>query len=368
MNNKFNAVVLLAALAPAAAMAQTSFGSDNVIFYGKLDVAYDSVHFSAAPTHGSTSASYLSNDISYWGVRGSEDLGGGTRAYFKLESGFSPDTGANTGGTSQFFDREAYVGYGSDWGSLQLGSQFAPSLFVQARSDPFGRVNNGNGVALTQQIPGNLRGFLGANPQNNAVQYLSPNIGGFSAKLLYGLSERAAAPTDLGRFTGGSFEYAKGALYAGLSYEDQILAGATSLSTLSNRTLGAGASYDFGSVKLFGYLMRNRLSNASDVSANLVGLNIPLGLATIKASYAQREIDNTAGGRTDIYAIGYFYHLSKRTEVYTSYAHLNNGAATNFGIWPSDKTYAPPVVAGGAGLPVPGQDVTSLEVGFRHFF
>jgi predicted porin len=364
MNIKFKAVLVLSALAPLGALAQ----GGNITFYGKLDVAFDSVRFSSAPGKASSRANYISNDISYWGLRGSEDLGDGTRAYFKLESGFSADTGTSSGG-NQLFDREALVGYGGKWGALQAGSQYAPSLFVQARSDPFGRNQNGNGITLTQQIPGNLRGFVGQVPLNNALQYISPVMEGVSVRVLHSFSERAAPPKDLGEFTGGSIDYFKGGpLYVGVSYEVQKLAGTLPTSVLSNKTAALGASYSFPAVKLFGYLMHNTLTNNNKVNAQLIGASIPVGLADIKTSYAQRKLDNAAGGKSNIFAIGYFYNLSKRTQVYTSFARLDNGAATNFGVWPSDKTYAPPVIAGGSGLPVPGQDITSLELGFRHFF
>lgn len=364
MNTKFKAVLVLSALTPLGAFGQGS----SITLYGKLDLAFDTVRFSSAPGRASSKAHYISNDISYWGLRGSEDLGDGTRAYFKLESGFNADTGTNSGG-SQLFDREALVGYGGKWGSLQVGSQWSPSLFVQARSDPFGRNQNGNGITLTQQIPGNQRGFVGQLPLNNSVQYISPVMEGVSVRVLHSFSERAAPPKDLGEFTGASIDYAKGGpLYVGISYEVQKLAGPVAGTVLSNITAALGASYAFAPVKLFGYMMHNTLTDNRNVDAQLIGASIPVGVADIKASYARRKIDGTAGGKTNIFALGYFYNLSKRTQVYTSVARLGNGAATNFGVWPSDKTYAPPVAAGGAGLPVAGQNITSLEVGFRHFF
>lgn len=360
-------IAAILASAALAAQAQTAIGT-SVTFYGKLDVAYDTVRFSSTPAKGATTAHYLSNDISFWGLRGSEDLGGGTRAYFKLESGFAPDTGASTGGT-QLFDREAYVGYGGRWGALQLGSQYSPSLFVQARSDPYGRNENGSGVTMSQASPGNTRGFIGAVTLNNAIQYLTPSYEGFTAKLMRALPERTAAPTGLGEFTGASVEYFKGGpLYAGASVEVQKQAGATPTSTYDNKTIAAGASYDLGAIKLFGYLTRNTLTNSSNVNSQLVGFNLPLGVATVKATYAQRRMDHVDGGKANIFAVGYFYYLSRRTEVYTSLARLNNGSATNLGIWPSAKTYSPPVVAGGSGLPAGGQDIGSLEFGFRHTF
>jgi predicted porin len=368
MKHPCKTLICLSLLMPAAAMAQTALGGDGVVFYGKVDLALDSTHFSSTPARAGTSATYLSNDISYWGLRGNEDLGSGTRAYFKLESGFSADTGANTGGATQFFDRESYVGYGAGWGSIQLGSQWTPSLYVQARSDPFTRQANGSGVSLTQQTPGNQRGFLGAFTANNAVQYNSPTFGGVTAHVLYALAERTTAPTNLGAVTDGSVDYFNGRLYVGAAYENQILASVPAGGTLSNKTYSLGATYDFNVVKLFGYLMHNTLTNAQNVNAYFAGFNYPFGVSTIKGTYSGRNMTDTNGGSAHFFALGYYYYLSKRTTLYTSVAHMVNGSATNIGLWPSSKTYSPPVIAGGSGLPVGGQNVNSIEFGISHTF
>ena len=360
-------MLCLLAVTPVVALAQNMPSSTSLTFYGKIDEAVDTVRFSSTATRDTQTAHYLSNDISFWGVRGVEDLGSGTRAYFKLEAGFNTDTGASSA-PAQFFDRESYVGYGAPWGSIQLGSQYSPSLFVQARSDPFSRHSNGTGITLTQQIPGNLRGFLGATTQNNAIQYISPPMGGFTARVMYGLTERVIEPKEVGRLEAVSLDYAKGPIFLGVALEEQMLPTVPVGGSLSNRTLSAGGSYDFNIVKLYAYLTKNRLTYSNDVNTYLVGLNYPMGLSTIKTTYAHRMLNDVDGGKTSMFAIGYYYDLSKRTTLYTSFAHLNNGAATSFGIWPSDKTYAPPVVAGGSGLPVTGQNISSFEFGVRHTF
>lgn len=366
MTHQRKAWLCLALLAPAAAMAQTTLGSSNIVFYGKVDLAIDMTNFSSTPTRGASSTRNLSNDISFWGLRGNEDLGDGLRAYFKLESGFSADTGASTGGT-QLFDRESYVGLGGKWGSIQMGSQWTPSLFLQARSDPFSRQGNGSGIILTQQSASNQRGFLGAVTQPNAIQYNSSIFNGFSANVLYGLSERVDAPRTVGSMTDIGVNYVNGPLFVGASYEDQILATTPAGGALSNRTLALGGSYDLKFIKLFGYAMKNTLTGSSrDVKAYFAGFNLPIDQSTIKATYSGRRMDN--GGNASFFALGYYYDLSRRTTLYTSFAHLNNGAATNFGLWPGLKTYAPPPIAGGAGLPVAGQSVNNLEFGIRHVF
>ncbi|WP_050460943.1 porin [Herbaspirillum autotrophicum] len=367
MYKKLIMLIVVPALLPASVMAQTSLGSSNVIFYGKLDLALDLTRFSSVPGRAGQSIPYLSNDISYWGLTGTEDLGDGTRAYFKLESGFSMDTGASSGG-SKLFDREAYVGYGAGWGALQLGSQFSPALFLQARSDAYARHGNGGGFTLTQQTPGNVRGFAGAGTLDNAIQYVSPRGKDFSFRFLHALSERATSPKDLGQYDSASLEYAKGPLFAGIAYEDQTLAGLNPNTTRSNRTLTAGLTYDFTVFKLFSYLMKNKLDGEKDVNAYQAGINYPIGVDTVRATYTTRRLEDTAGGRASTYALGFYHPLSIRTTLYASYAHLNNGSATNLGLWPSMKSYLPPVAAGGAGLPLGGQDVSSFEIGIRHTF
>ncbi|MES2258091.1 MAG: porin [Pseudomonadota bacterium] len=366
MQNKFITLFLVTSMGPAAVMAQSAPGS-SVTLYGKLDLAIDTVHFSGVPARAAQTMHYLSNDISYWGLLGNEDLGGGTRAYFKLESGLSLDTGTNSGGT-KLFDRESYVGYGAGWGAIQVGSQFSPALFMQVKSDAYARHGNGGGFTLTQQTPGNVRGFAGSATLENAVQYLSPRGNDFSFRFLHSFPEKSIAPKDLGQYDAASLEYANGPWFAGLTYEDQTLAGLTATTTRSNRTLSAGLTYDFKVVKLFSYLMRNKLEGAKDVNAYQAGFTYPLGANTIRGTYTTRRLEDTAGGRASTFAFGYYHYLSTRTTLYTSYAHLNNGTATNLGIWPSMKSYLPPVAAGGAGLPLGGQDINSVEIGIRHTF
>lgn len=366
MQKKLITLFLAAATGPGIAMAQ-AVPTSGVTLYGKLDLAIDTTRFSGTANRAAQNLRYLSNDISYWGLLGTEDLGGGTRAYFKLESGFSLDTGATSGG-NKLFDREAYVGYSGQWGAIQLGSQFSPALFLQAKSDPFARHSNGGGFTLTQQTPGNVRGFAGAGTIENAIQYVSPRFADVSVRVLHGFSEKAVAPKDLGQYDSASVEYAHGPWFAGVAYEDQVLAGTAAGSTRSNRTLTAGLTYDFKVVKLFSYIMRNKLEDANDVNAWQAGFAYPFGVSTVRGTYTTRRLEDTAGGRAQTFALGYYYMLSVRTTLYTSYARLNNGAATNLGLWPSMKSYLPPVAAGGAGLPLNGQGVSSLELGIRHTF
>lgn len=367
MQSRFITLCLATAMGPAAVMAQSAPSTSSLTLYGKLDLTMDTVHFSGVPARGAQTMHYLSNDISYWGMTGSEDLGSGSRAYFKLESGLSMDTGVGSGG-AKLFDRESYLGYGASWGSIQVGSQFSPALFLQSKSDAYARHGNGGGFTLTQQVPGNVRGFAGAGTLENAIQYLSPRGSNVSVRLMHVFSEKANAPKDLGQYDAASLEYANGPWFTGLAYEDQTLAGVTVGTTRSNRTLTAGLTYDFKVVKLFSYMMHNKLEDAKDVNAYQAGFAYPFGANTFRGTYTTRKLEATPGGHAQTFALGLYHNLSARTTLYTSFAHMNNGDATNFGLWPSMKSYLPPVAAGGAGLPLGGQDINSFAFGIRHTF
>jgi predicted porin len=355
MNRFIPVLALAAAIAPTLAQAQLG----AIVPYGRIDVAVDSLRFSSTPTVRSTSTTALSTDTSYWGFTGMEDLGNGNRGYFKLESGFSVDTGAQ-GSPTALFNREAYVGLGNDkYGSVQLGSQYGAAFWITSRVDPFQRSSNGAIFNLVQQNAGNKqRGYRLV--QDNAVQYVSPSFGGVTVRALVGLAERTAEPKDQGAFQSVGVEYGDGPFYIGASLESEKIAGVPATTTVAKKTFTLGATYDFRVVKLYGYLMRNTQDNLKDADAYMVGLTYPVSASgTIRTSYSSYKLSDTPGSKPSVVALGYTYALSKRTTLYTSYARLDNDRSTNFGLWPSSKTF---------GQPALGQDVNSFELGIRHFF
>lgn len=340
-------------VAPACVCAQS-----GLTLYGRLDVGVESVKLSPAGTAPGSATSKFLNDTSFWGLRGTEDLGGGVNAYFKLESGINPGTGTSTIANA-IFSREAYVGLASrEYGNVQIGGQFAPAAAVTGKLDPFQRSMNGLVQNLMQTGAGNRnRGFLAH--VDNAVQYISPVMGGFTGRALYAFSEKTVEPRDVGRVAAASVEYVRGPVFAALSFEQSKVASVPAAGSWTNNTVTAGATYDFVFLKVYGLLLRNTLTSNEDSNGAMAGLTIPLGSGTVRTSYATRKVENTAGSRAGVFALGYTYDLSKRTMLYTSYAQLTNGATSNFALWPSSK---------GFGLPAARQDVRSVEVGVRHFF
>ena len=350
---KMSQKMTLIAAATLAGLPTAVLAEGSVTLYGMLDVSVESFRFNSTPTKPSAHLTTLTTDTSRLGLRGSEDLGDGSRAYFKIESGFQADTGAQSV-ASQFWSRESYVGLGDDkLGSVQLGSQYTPALWMSVFTDPFYRFGIGGQYTLLQ----GLRGY--AIKYDNAVQYLSPVIGGFSGRLM-------AAPGE-GAVTGASYsasgEYKDPSVYLG-AVMDQVKTTAASVGKVGapviSRTLSLAATYDFKVVKLAGWWQTNRIDSLSNVNGYMLGATVPLSVQDeIRTSYSHRS-DSSASA--SLFAIGYFHLLSKRTTLYANLGRLTNDKSAAFRVGPAIGEQA------AVGLPVAGQDTTGLQVGIRHWF
>lgn len=361
----FNAFFIAATALPGAAFAQPypqSTSLPGVEIYGRLDASVNSVRIDKVGT-----VQTVSSDTSYIGFRGVEDLGGGLLAYFKMESQLAIDSG-NSGGTlnlgngaaspvgtptPQFFNRESHVGLKSErYGQVSLGTHWAPEIYISARTDPFIRGQMGGHFTLLQGT--GSRGY--AIQFVNSVQYLSPTIGGFSGRFI------AQAPE--GSFTknyGALVDYSSDRLYAGLGFDSaqaNLTAAALGV-TPSTRSanLGLGAAYRFDALRLSGYVQQNRVSGLATVTGYDVGVSIPVGQGEIRSSVSHT---NNPGKEATLFAVGYNYYLSKRTQLYTTVARLNNGAGARFAMWPASQD--------GAATSAGGQNIQGVQVGIRHFF
>ena len=115
MNKKLIALALAGACVAPAAMAQTA---NPVTLYGRVYVTFESVEAKGGPSTATPvpRRQRVSDQSSLLGVRGTEDLGGGLKAFFQLETGFKPDENNTT-----FAARNSAVGLQGGWGSILLG-------------------------------------------------------------------------------------------------------------------------------------------------------------------------------------------------------------------------------------------------------
>lgn len=350
------AVAVVLALAAGQACAQSSLS-----VYARIDVSWNYRDFDGAAGKPSTRLNTVSSDTSWIGFRGVEDLGGGMKAYFKLENGFQADTGAQTS-ASTLFNRESYVGLSdARLGGLQIGSQFAPSIAIAARSDPFLRSNLGAQYSLFQGSTAGSRGYPSA--MNNAIQYVSPawgRDGAWTARALYAAGEAVQPAPSYA----GSVEYATPDVYlAALVTRHKVAApGAAATAPLADsRTaaLAAKVAVPFGS--LHGWLQENRMPGQHDTRGAMLGAIVPVGdtVGDMRASLARQDIGTGVGIQS---AVGYFYHLSKQTMWYAVAARLKNRGNAAFVMAPAN------VESAALKLPEAGQSINGLQLGMRAHF
>ncbi|MGH8807654.1 MAG: porin [Noviherbaspirillum sp.] len=330
------AVLGLGAFAGAAS-AQT-----NVTIYGVADVGFQRVDNDRDSTNRVDSGLQSGSRI---GFRGTEDLGGGLSAIFTLENGFNADDGT-LGQGGRLFGRQAFVGLNSTGiGALKFGRQYNPIRTAVETTDPFALGLAGNAA--------NVFNVYG-DRADNTVNYSTPNWGGLTGQLAYSFGE-VAGSNAIGRQLGASVGYAGGPFGVVLAYHDQNLATA-GVATGDANSVFLGGTWDFGVAKLHGAYATNKGDTAAGVrnvdrDEAMLGVTVPFGASKILASYIHRKDDLVGGRDADQIAIGYTYDLSKRTNLYTSYAYTKNEAAA---------TVNAPAA--------PGGDPTVFNVGIRHRF
>lgn len=355
-----NSLIALAVIAAAGgASAQSS-----VTLYGAIDNS-----FTRVVNQGGASASGLSSGGggsvgSKLGFKGEEDLGGGLKAGFKLETGLETSSGTSgvpssanninivpPGGALRF-DRASYVSLSGGFGEVRLGRDLAASFINDVIYDPFLTY----GVGSSLNFPLGVLGSLFAPPgvasstvgkdasslfrMSNAISYLTPNsLSGFSGQFQFAPSEQASnagvAKKD-GRVVTGRLAYDKGPVSASVS------AGKTSQSdgVLSQdvSTANIGGSFDFGVAKVMGEFARFKTENATGVAGQdlttkiiTLGAVAPVGPGKIKLglSQAKREITSLVGQpKATKIALGYEYTLSKRTSLFTTVSRVNNSGGS----------------------------------------
>ena len=335
----------IALAAASAAQAQSS-----VTVYGVVDVFVQygkGAGTQLAVQSGGVSGSRL-------GFKGSEDLGGGLKAQFQLESGILADTGAQANASS-FFTRQSWVGLSSTtWGSLSAGRQTIPQYDVLDAFDTFA---TGVGSSASSSIVSTT------SRANNSVKYSSPKLGGFSGMALVGMGETAPTATNSGdnaNVYALSGTYSGGPFSAGLAL-NVFKRGTNALADA--RYLLATAAYDFGVARLSGAVQKVRNlagTDSMDRTEAMVGVNVPVTERnTVSVAMGQVITSGQSAMNARQVSLGATHVMSKRTSFYGVLSHIANGAATSY------TTTA----ANGLGpITTAGQDVSSLQVGVRHAF
>jgi predicted porin len=316
------------ALAAFGALAGAAHAQSNVSLYGLVDL-YVGKSTTKATFGGTTlkvdpGMSLTSGGLngSRWGVRGAEDLGGGLKATFQLESGFDASNGLGNAG----FNRTSKLGLSGGFGSFEMGRQYTQMFLLMDGFDAQGT----SSFSATNAIfgPPLLAAAGGLSPavrRDNMLQYTTPNMGGFTGVVQYAFGENGAPGFSSGHAASVSALYANGPIAAQAVYEAVKPPGATGATAKST---GLGVSYDFTAIKVLAQFANQKdgLANGIKESGYVLSVAVPVGSAgSLNAGIGAETMKAAATGtrivKTTSASIEYRHDLSKRTTVY---AGLNN--------------------------------------------
>lgn len=336
MRKNWISLVSLFAAMPLGAIAQSS-----VTLYGIVDAAVVAED-TGAPGGKRTALNSGNQSSSRFGLRGREDLGGGLTAVFNLESGFALDSGL---ADAVFFGRRSVVGLEGSFGSLYLGREYSPIAAVAGAADIFGQ--GFYGTNLSAFTAGRLTRRL-----SNAVTYRTPTFGGLKASFVASPREGA---TGASRVFGTAVEFSAPSFYVGAGYHD--LRRETGM---TDKEYGFGLGYVLGGVDLkANYLVADPAGIGNKFEQFNVGAGIGVGGGRLFANVQQNR--QGGGAKGTALAASYSYPLSKRTNLYASYARLRNNDSARFGLSSSSTSITPPASA-------PGADPSVFALGVRHVF
>lgn len=407
------ATAVMGLLSASAAMAQST-----VTLYGLLDGGYN--HVSGLKNGSFNGIASGIMEGSRWGLRGTEDVGGGYKAIFTLESRFELDTGSvtnrpNSGtqlpdrvastvnanlpvglagtplalgtiaaintaiGTNAFgvnlagnlFDRQAFAGLVTPFGAFTLGRQYTPAYLTTAAFDASG-TQSSLAAGQVASLPAAFDIRL-----SNTLQY-GIQTGGVTATLMYGAAETSATnPT--GRFIGGMVMYKGNGFSVGFGHNEKK--NEFGQKSLTNNVLGA--TVDVGPGTLYGQYATIKDENPTGLSpffvtagpvfqnaynvafrqdAKLmhVGYKIMSGPHTVVVAYNRLDDKRAVNADTDSYGATYSYALSKRTNLNAVLTRFNNKG--NGQIAPGGNGFLGGVTSAA------GVDSTNIAFGIRHIF
>jgi predicted porin len=351
----------LLALAVFGAFAGAASAQSSVTVYGVVDA---NVARTQAGADKVTSMNNGEQSQSRIGFKGVEDLGNGLKATFNLENGFDLSNGAQGQDSTLAFSRLAWVGLEGGFGTVRLGRQDLPIYLAMDSVDPFGTGTLGDIGTLFESLDSKPR-------LSNMLYYKTPTFAGFTVEGSYTFGETAGDNT-----TGSSYgvvgAYENGPLLVRLGYNllngknatltapVTTVAGVAVPTDAKNKDLFAGASYDFGVVKLHAAYLKSKIDDVPgigetyDAKSGMIGISVPLGAGTFLADFTKISEDKFAADNdSKKYSLGYVYSLSKRTNLYTTVARVTNG---------DDATRA------AYGTALAGESSTGYQVGVRHTF
>jgi predicted porin len=366
-----------ALFAVALSASAPTFAQSAITLYGIVDTGVE--FFTHASPTGGTIARFptiTGGDLpSRWGLRGEEDLGGGLKTIFTLESGFSPASGTSLQ-NGRLFGRQSFVGVKGEWGQVTMGRQMNMTIYGMADADVIGP----SAFSL-----GSFDGYLAAARADNSVEYRG-KFSDLTLGVSYSFGRDGLSASNCGgqlpgdtmscRAITGMLKYDRPNWGAALIYDEQRGgAGATAMTVVpgvrgiaftssgdSDRRYQANGYVMVGKVKIGGgWLHREIKGDVRTVRTDLsyLGVSVPYVAWLLDAQISHfRNRSYDADGTMGVVRAN--YSLSKRTAVYGLLAYMkNSGSGAVYSV--SSSSLVPAMPAAGIGQ-------LGAMVGIRHLF
>jgi len=326
------AALTLSGLAAAQAPAST------VALYGQVTAAVTTLNHQGPGTGGALT--YMGNNefaMSLFGFRGTEDLGDGMKALFRLESGVNTNNG--TGFSAQkLFNRQSYVGLNfGDFGELTLGRQFTAGVDRAVRTlDVYNLAGQSIKTTPTALFGVNKYANAAANPaaanysgydnrsDSNFKYRLNVPSAGLQLGASVGFNDGAGRnySLDVGQ---GNRDYQLGAMWERYEAPFTFATG-----TPTQDTYMLGGNFALGPARIYASFLDNKADTAIAAQAGAprqedklwnvaVRWTVQPGLDLTASYYADQgtAINNVAGrnGNKDTWITSADYYFSKRTTV-----------------------------------------------------
>jgi len=321
MNKKIIAAAIAASFVAPAVMA-------DVTVYGKVRQSVDMVDVT-----GGDDEWQINDRGSRLGFKGSEDLGNGLKAIYKMEFNVFASRGGSTGKTNGgaagghvndtdtiTANRNQYVGLAGDFGTVLIGRHDAPSNMAWSKNNPF---NDTAADLKTGSWTGNNTAPIDWERIDGTIAYVSPSFSGLTAAVAIVPDEttyNATGGDGLADHWSGALMYSNGPLYVGLGYLD-----------LDTPALGdqnewnLTAMYSMDAFKVGVTYEDAEEGNNNDTETWIATGTYTMGNNVLKAQWWDKDSD-TAGDDRDGWAVGLDHNFSKRTQAQLTYASSDTNA------------------------------------------
>jgi predicted porin len=338
-----------------------AYAQSNVALYGIVDagIVYTSKTFDSS-TGATQGKQWLMRDsglsASRFGIKGTEDLGGGVKANFNLESGIDVANGGLNNSNGNLFGRQAWVSVSANCGEVKAGLQYSPFFWAIVASDARNFSQFGSGLVTYADA------VLGTSIfTSNAVSYTTPTVAGFTGSALVALGG-AAGDFKAGRQYSASLTWTSGPLTIDAAYFNGNSGGAVQTptpTTLAFVGRTAGIVYRWGELVTKASVTTFNVAGSFNETVYSAGLD-DFVLPTLNLNvgvWVTRNRD-TSDDHSILGAVGAEYYLSKQTTVYSQIGVVNNHGAmhTGLSVSTSSTLYSAPGTTVGA------------NVGLRHMF